>query len=57
MGWDPSDNVLKRGTLVKCVHLVKASHLNGKMAWIEDYDEESGRIVQFEDKGYEVMSY
>ena len=57
MGWDLSDIVLKRGALVKCVNLVKASHLNVERAWTQDYDEESWRhVVQFEDKRYEIVS-
>mmetsp|Transcript_3832 Transcript_3832/g.8451 ORF Transcript_3832/g.8451 Transcript_3832/m.8451 type:complete len:607 (-) Transcript_3832:185-2005(-) len=51
MGWDPADVILKRGALVKCVDLVKASHLNGKRGWIMDYDEKCERhTVQFEDE-------
>lgn len=50
MGWDPAEVILNRGALVKCVDLLKASHLNGKRAWVMEYDEATKRHeVEFED--------
>lgn len=52
MGWDPADAILKAGAFVECVDLVRASHLNGMRAWVEDYDEKTERhLVRFEDEG------
>ena len=51
IGWCCSDTIIQRGALVKCAGLVKASHLNGKQAWVESYDTETERhVVQFEEE-------
>mmetsp|Transcript_25199 Transcript_25199/g.54291 ORF Transcript_25199/g.54291 Transcript_25199/m.54291 type:complete len:621 (-) Transcript_25199:131-1993(-) len=51
IAWDPSDIILKRGALIQCVDLEKASHLNDKRGWVADYDDDSGRhLVKFEDE-------
>mmetsp|Transcript_15157 Transcript_15157/g.27406 ORF Transcript_15157/g.27406 Transcript_15157/m.27406 type:complete len:200 (-) Transcript_15157:217-816(-) len=50
MGWNPADVILEQGAFVECIGLEKARHLNGKRAWLEDYDEGCERhCVWFED--------